>query len=98
MPFHVKDYMIVNYLIVHPLLPNSISHQIKTEEVEGYDVAITWLVRECPRFQVKLRKDILMRLQCTLYLDIVTDLHANVNQTKRPHQECMESGYLVVFV
>lgn len=98
MPFHVKDYMIVNYLIVHPSLPNSISHQIKTEEVEGYDVAITWLVRECPRFQVKLRKDILMRLQCTLYLDIVTDLHANVNQTKRPHQECMESGYLVVFV
>lgn len=29
MPFHVKDYMIVNYLIFHPSLPNSIYHQMK---------------------------------------------------------------------
>ena len=49
------------------------------------------------RFQVKLRKKISNALlRRARYLGIVKDLRGNVNQTRRLHRECMESGYLVV--
>lgn len=46
-----------------------------------------WPNFECPASRAKLRKEILMRLQCTLYLCISSrDLRANVNETRRLHE------------